>query len=150
MLALVTVLPEYAVDIYFAFQAGRDPGGQYVEFATANMTGANRLLIGVAWPLMVVLYWARGGGRVIQLGRGNTAEIAFLALATVYSFVIYAKGSITLLDMAVLVAIFAAYLARQSKQEEAAGGADKKGEAVGPAAVLLRLPNSRQWSASRP
>lgn len=146
VLALITVLPEYAVDIYLSFQAGRDPGGQYAEFATANMTGANRLLIGVAWPLMVVIYWARGGGAVVRLARGNTGEIAFLALATIYSFVIYAKGSITLIDMAILVAIFAGYLVRQSRQEETAGGADKQGEQVGPSAVLLRLPNAQQWS----
>lgn len=147
LLALVTVLPEYVVDIYFAFQAGKDPGGQYVEFATANMTGANRLLIGVAWPLIALLYWARGGGPAVRLSQGNAAEVAFLALATVYSFVIYLKGTITIVDMVVLVGLFGAYLWRQRNQEEASGGADKKGEAVGPPAVLLRLPNGPQWAA---
>lgn len=147
VLALVTVLPEYVVDIYFAYQAGKEPGGQYVEFATANMTGANRLLIGVAWPLIALLYWARGGGPVVRLSQGNAAEVAFLALATVYSFVIYLKGSITIVDTVVLVGLFGAYLWRQSGQEEAGGGADKKGEAVGPPAVLLRLPNRPQWAA---
>jgi hypothetical protein len=39
-LALVAVLPEYAVDMYFAWMAGKDP--QYTAYATANMTGANR------------------------------------------------------------------------------------------------------------
>src|SRR6267142_2134741 len=43
-LALIAVLPEYAVDMYFAWQAGKDP--TYTQYATANMTGANRLLIG--------------------------------------------------------------------------------------------------------
>jgi cation:H+ antiporter len=37
-LALVAVLPEYAVDMYFAWSAGKDP--QYTAYATANMTGA--------------------------------------------------------------------------------------------------------------
>src|SRR3974390_3159060 len=43
LLALVAVLPEYAVDIYFAWMAGQHP--HYAPFATANMTGANRLLL---------------------------------------------------------------------------------------------------------
>src|SRR5574337_242126 len=46
-LALVAVLPEYAVDMYFAWSAGKDPA--YITYATANMTGANRLLIGLGW-----------------------------------------------------------------------------------------------------
>ena len=47
LLALIAVLPEYAVDMYFAWMAGKNPS--YTAFATANMTGANRLLIGVGW-----------------------------------------------------------------------------------------------------
>ncbi|KHD90240.1 hypothetical protein AH06_00220 [candidate division TM6 bacterium Zodletone_IIa] len=57
VLALITVLPEYAVDIYYSYQAGNHPGSEYVGFAAANMTGANRLLVGMAWPLIVLLYW---------------------------------------------------------------------------------------------
>src|SRR5512140_1809148 len=44
-LALIAVLPEYAVDLYFASAAASRP--EYTAYATANMTGANRLLIGV-------------------------------------------------------------------------------------------------------
>jgi cation:H+ antiporter len=62
-LALVTVLPEYAVDIYYTLRAGADPGSDYVQFAAANMTGANRLLIGVGWPLIALLYWVARGVR---------------------------------------------------------------------------------------
>src|ERR1700741_3613954 len=47
LLALIAVLPEYAIDMYFAWMAGKDP--RYGAFAMANMTGANRLLIGVGW-----------------------------------------------------------------------------------------------------
>ena len=38
VLALVSVLPEYAVDMHFAWMAGKDP--MYREYAVANMTGA--------------------------------------------------------------------------------------------------------------
>jgi len=50
VLALVSVLPEYAVDLHFAWTAGVDPS--YAPFAVANMTGANRLLIGLGWLLL--------------------------------------------------------------------------------------------------
>ncbi|HXQ21879.1 MAG TPA: hypothetical protein VN812_09400, partial [Candidatus Acidoferrales bacterium] len=43
-LALVAVLPEYAVDLYFASKAAAHP--EYTAYAAANMTGGNRLLIG--------------------------------------------------------------------------------------------------------
>src|SRR5512132_1832092 len=55
LLALIAVLPEYAVDMYFAWMAGKDP--KYTAFAMANMTGANRLLIGVGWAAVVFTYW---------------------------------------------------------------------------------------------
>ena len=37
--------PEYAVDLYFAYRAGSNP--DYVQYAAANMTGSNRLLLGL-------------------------------------------------------------------------------------------------------
>src|SRR5690349_2666194 len=74
-LALITVLPEYAVDIYYTFQAGQHPTSEYVQFAAANMTGANRLLIGGAWPLIVLLYWWRSGRRAVPLRVDNMVEI---------------------------------------------------------------------------
>ena len=50
-LALIAVLPEYAVDMLFAWKAGEDPS--YAAYATANMTGGNRLLVGVGWTMVV-------------------------------------------------------------------------------------------------
>ena len=56
VLALIAVLPEYAVDFTFAYKAGENPD-KYAPLALANMTGGNRLLIGVGWSLVVA---ARG------------------------------------------------------------------------------------------
>src|SRR5690606_29724822 len=53
ILALVSVLPEYAVDLTFAIKAAEDPS--YAHYAVANMTGANRLLIGLGWTSVVLL-----------------------------------------------------------------------------------------------
>ncbi len=144
-LALITVLPEYAIDIYYTFQAGQHPGSEYVRFAAANMTGANRLLIGLAWPLIVLLFWWRSGKRAIELSWANTPEVSFLALATLYSFVITLKGRIDLFDMAVLIGIFAAYLWRVAKLPREDDDDDEE-EEVGPTAILAQLPKARQYA----
>lgn len=127
-LALVAVLPEYAVDLYFAWKAAHHP--EYTAYAAANMTGANRLLIGIAWPLIVGLNWARSRRAGVRLPRTRTVELAFLSLATAYSFVIPLKGTITLLDTLVFVGLFVAYVWRIAWAE--AGEPDL----VGPALAL--------------
>jgi cation:H+ antiporter len=53
LLAIVAILPEYAVDVLLAFTAGTDP--TYEALASANMNGATRLLIGLALPLVVLV-----------------------------------------------------------------------------------------------
>ncbi|MGH7960712.1 MAG: sodium:calcium antiporter, partial [Candidatus Binatia bacterium] len=107
-LALIAVLPEYAVDIYFAWQAGKDP--TYISYATANMTGANRLLIGLGWTTVVIAFWLKSGQRVIALGRDQKVEIVALGAATAYSFIIPLKGTISVIDAFFLLSLFAVYM----------------------------------------
>ena len=78
LLALIAVLPEYAVDMYFAWQAGKDP--KYTAFAMANMTGANRLLIGVGWAAVVMTFWLKSGKKAIQLEPEHKTEIFYLGI----------------------------------------------------------------------
>jgi cation:H+ antiporter len=127
-LALVAVLPEYAVDLYFAWKAAYRP--EYTAYAAANMTGANRLLIGIAWPLIVGLNWVRGRRAEVRLPRARAVELAFLSLATAYSFVIPLKGTISLLDTVVFVSLFAAYIWRIASAETS------EPDLVGPALAL--------------
>src|SRR5881398_159685 len=117
-LALIAVLPEYAVDVYFAWRAGQDP--TYTAYATANMTGGNRLLIGVGWAASVLTIWLRHRRRAISLPREQAVEINYLALATAYSFLIPLKGTLSVLDTVVLLAMFIAYMlaAGRSHHEE--------------------------------
>src|SRR2546423_12781813 len=62
VVALLAVLPEYAVDVIFAYKAGQDP--TYIPYAAANMTGSNRLLLGLGWPTVAGLArLARRGSR---------------------------------------------------------------------------------------
>lgn len=120
LVALIAVLPEYAVDAYFAFHAGSEPS--YVGLATANMTGANRLLLGVAWPLVLFAAWwasRRQGQRVnsIELEPDNRTEIGFLFVACVVAFALPFLGSIATWFGLVLAAWFVFYMVRVAKKE---------------------------------
>jgi cation:H+ antiporter len=92
LLALIAVLPEYAVDAVFAYEAGRDPAVAQEGYAIANMTGANRLLIGVGWASIVLVAWWRHGARRVRLERSQALEMSVLLLATVYALLIPFKG----------------------------------------------------------
>ncbi|MDQ3946008.1 MAG: sodium:proton exchanger [Actinomycetota bacterium] len=163
VLAFIAVLPEYAVDLVFAINGGE----AYAEFgpvcqspaemaarresdcalALANMTGANRLLIGLGWSMVVFIAWRRSrtlrNERIegVQLDRSHAVELAFLSLATVYSLTLPLKTSITLIDAAVLVSIFIAYMVRISKAPA------EEPHLVGPAEALGELPTPRRRAA---
>ncbi|MBU1261972.1 sodium:calcium antiporter, partial [bacterium] len=109
------VLPEYAVDMYFAWMAGKDP--QYISYATANMTGANRLLIGFGWSLMVIVWWIKKRATSIEIEESHKVEISFLTLATLYSFIIPIKGSLSLIDAVILITLFVLYIASAAKTD---------------------------------
>jgi cation:H+ antiporter len=130
-LALVAVLPEYAVDLYFAWKAASHP--EYTAYATANMTGANRLLIGIAWPVIIFLNWWKSGSHQLTLPKERAVELAFLSMATVYSFVLPLKGTISLFDTLVFVGLFVGYVWRISH------AAARDPEMVGPALALAAL-----------
>ena len=130
LLALIAVLPEYAVDMYFAWMAGKDP--TYTAFATANMTGANRLLIGVGWAAVVFAFWLKTRKKEINLEPEHKTEVLFLGLATLYSFVIPFKGQLDLFDAAIFIAIFVLYMRRASQAEHV------EPELEGPAEVMAQ------------
>jgi cation:H+ antiporter len=132
ILALIAILPEYAVDLYFAWRAAEDP--IYGHYAAANMTGANRLLVGLGWPVIVWLYWARWRHNKVRLAPADMIAVRFLGLATVYAFLIAAWGEFWWLDTVVLVGLFAWYLVKTG----AVGTAEP--ELVGPALLVSRLP----------
>lgn len=121
LLALIEVAPEYAFEVLLAYR------GQ-TELAAASMTGANRLLLGLGWPLIMVVAFLsarRQGQRFteIELDARNAPELLFLLLASLYAFVLVLKRSFSLLDSAVLVALYVAYILtafRQSRRRHQA------------------------------
>lgn len=144
IVALITVLPEYAVDFYYAYRAGHDPTSGYVAYAAANMTGANRLLIGLAWPLLVGLHWWRSRQRGIALQSENAVEIGFLALASLYAFVIVLKGSIGLIDFVALLVLYGFYLRRTLQLPRA--DEDEEEEEPGPGAIIASMSPGLRWT----
>jgi cation:H+ antiporter len=149
LLALIAVLPEYVVDFVFTWKAGDDPG-QYAPLALANMTGGNRLLIGVGWSLVVLLAaWkirrtARQEGfdgevdTEIRLERAHSIEIAFLIVATVYSLTLPLKRTLSPVDAVVLITLFVLYLVRITRAPS------EDPDLVGPARVIGELPTRRR------
>ena len=132
LLALIAVLPEYAVDAAFAWRAARDPS--YAPYAVANMTGANRLLIGLGWSAVVLVAWLRQGVRRVRLEPTNALEVSVLLAATVYSLLIPLKGTLSILDTVVLGALFAFYVWATSRAPT------EEPNLVGPALALGCLP----------
>jgi cation:H+ antiporter len=149
VLALIAVLPEYAVDFTFAWKAGKDPE-KYAPLALANMTGSNRLLIGVGWALVVLLAaWrmksiAKKRGYTGELDtdtvldRPHAIEIAFLALATLYSLSLPFKHTLTIFDGLVLIGIFVLFFRRIAKSPS------EEPHLVGPARLIGSLPTHRR------
>ncbi|WP_206120056.1 sodium:proton exchanger [Cellulomonas sp. HD19AZ1] len=138
VLALIAVLPEYAVDLYYAYTAGSDP--TYVQYAAANMTGSNRLLLGLGWPLVVLVALfvaSRTTGapvRELALDQGNRLELGFLLVAGLVAFVIPATGHIHLVLGLALIAWFAFYMVRLTRGEA------EEPDLIGTAAAVGALP----------
>lgn len=156
VLALIAVLPEYAVGFVFAREGGNAvqafgsschapgaSGSSACSLALANMTGANRLLIGVGWSMVVFVAWYRSRKRgkairEVRLDRRHAVELSFLALATIYSLTLPLRSQIGLIDAFVLVAIFVAYSVRLSRAPA------EEPHLVGPAAYLATFTRTRR------
>lgn len=138
ILAVIAVLPEYAVDLYFSYIAGHNP--DYVQYAAANMTGSNRLLLGLGWPVVVITaLWvaSRRSGRSVRelvLESGYRMELGFLLIASVVGFVIPLSGEINLILGFALLGFFAFYMWKASRAEAS------EPDLVGAAARIGGLP----------
>lgn len=102
---------------------------QRVDLLLANLTGALRLLTGLGWPMIycvAAFFHRRRYGRPmgrIRLEDHHSVEVVGLFVPLVYMGLVWWKGTLTLIDAAVLIAIYIAYLAvlRRMPAEEAEG-----------------------------
>ncbi|OPZ88000.1 MAG: Sodium/calcium exchanger protein [bacterium ADurb.Bin429] len=135
IVALIAVLPEYAVDMYCTWMAGQYPQSDWPHLAIANMTGANRLLIGVAWSVIAFLFWVKTR-RDVVLQTERRTELFFLGIATLYAFSIPIKGSLAWYDGLIFIGIYVWYLIIARRRPVA------ESEAEGPAECILALPKT--------
>jgi len=152
LLALIAILPEYAVDFVFTARAGQEfadtgDASRWGPLALANMTGGNQLLIGLGWPMVILVgTWRvrRAGARPehaedttpteIHLARSQTVDIAYLTVASLYGLSLFLKETLSPFDAVMLVAIYVLYLRRLS------GAPPELPHLVGPSAYVGSLP----------
>ena len=122
ILAWLQTLPEFAVEAVLAWK-------QQVPLLLAGLTGALRLLTGLGWPMIYFTAsfmhrWRTGQKlRRISLEPGHSVEVVGLLACMAYATVIWLKATLNLLDAAILIAIYAAYLIvlRRMPPEKAEG-----------------------------
>jgi cation:H+ antiporter len=118
ILAFLQVSPEFAVEAVLAKDAAQDP--RQLHLVTANFTGANRLLVGAALPVIFLI-----GRRVLSrrgqwpgylsIAEHHAVEIVALTIPSAYSFLWVLRGKLGLIDTVVLVVMFGGYLFLLSK-----------------------------------
>jgi cation:H+ antiporter len=114
ILAWLQTLPEFAVEAVLAWR-------QQVPLLMANLTGALRLLTGLGWPMIyftAAWFYRRRAARPlreIRLAGEHSVEIVGLLASMLYSFLVWWKASLGLVDAGVLIAIYLLYLALLSR-----------------------------------
>src|SRR5260221_5497264 len=142
LLAFSAGLPEYAVDLSFAYTAGSRP--EYVHYAAANLLGANQLVLGFGWPVVALVGLravARSTGHPVReliLSPRRRTELAFVGVAGCLAFLIAASGETHLALALVLLGVFGLYL-RQVARQPGTGP-----ELLGTAERLATLPRRRR------
>ena len=130
--ALATVLPEFVIEVRFAFI-------QATELVTANLTGATRLLLtgGLALPLFVAFLAHRRGDATppMQLAANRRLELAILLVTSIFAVYIAVRGSLTIFDGVILLGLYVLYAKRVQ------GTPEEQPAVVGVAAGLLSLPS---------
>ena len=151
LLALVQTLPEFAVEAVIAWKAGKNP--DMVHLAIANFTGSLRLLTGLGWPMIyaVAAFFSRRRrgeklGR-IRLQDEQAVEVIGLFPPLVYFVVVWAKGSLSLIDAAVLASTYVVYLAvllRMPPREECI---EQDDEVPAVSRWALSFTGAKRWAA---
>src|SRR5213593_2907112 len=102
LVAIVQTIPEYFVEGTIAWKAGKDPLNCTIDCwipnVVANFTGANRLLTGLGWPLIMftVMIQKRRNGRTgptsIALRKEQSVELVFMLGSSLYYIFVIIRG----------------------------------------------------------
>jgi cation:H+ antiporter len=139
LIALVAILPEFIIEVRFAYI-------QEDELVTANLTGATRLLLAgaLALPLLVAFLASRRkeqAAPAFQLAAARRLELGVLLITSVFAIQVTTLGQLTVADGIILVALYALYARRVQ------GGPREDSPAFGVPAGLLSLPRQYQRPA---
>src|SRR5215207_7519081 len=109
-IAFVAVLPEYVIEVYFAFSG-------HVEYVTASLTGSTRLLLGfaVGMPALASFVLARRGKprlETVEIDPRRRIDLAIIGAASLYAPVIGLRGHLAWQDAIVLIGLYVLYMRR--------------------------------------
>ena len=139
VLALIAILPEYVIEFTLAREAGlsydlANPGfTEEIGYVAANVTGANRLLIGLGWAAVILIYWLKRR-RVLDMRGEMGLEITMLTIATLATLLIFFMQEVHFVLAAALIALYVIYLWISSRKEV------EEPDLIGPAALLGSFP----------
>ena len=122
VLALSAVLPEYAIEAVLAWDAGStfDTTSGAVTTETsrvaANVTGSNRLLIGLGWSAVILIFWLKCR-RTLDMRGEMGLEIGMLAIVTVVTLLVFFMQQVHILVAVGLIGLYVFYLWRSSTSD---------------------------------
>jgi cation:H+ antiporter len=109
IVAWLQVFPEFMIEATISW-------AQDIPNMLSNFTGANRILVGVGWPLVffvTTFFYRKKHKRFlkeINLKKEHSIEVIFFLIATLYSIIIFFIGKLTIIDSIIMGGIYITYL----------------------------------------
>ena len=139
IIALIAVLPEYAIETVLAYTAGQSYKlnnfvfTNRVGYVSANVTGANRLLAGLGWPLIMLINMLKNN-QSLNIKNNNKLELLVLGIGAISMIIASIIKFQPIFISFVLIIIYLIYLFITSKKEST------ESEFVGISEYLANLP----------
>ena len=139
IIALIAVLPEYAIETVLAYTAGQSYKlnnfvfTNRVGYVSANVTGANRLLAGLGWPLIMLINMLKNN-QLLNIKNNNKLELLVLGIGAISMIIASIIKFQPIFISFVLIIIYLIYLFITSKKEST------ESEFVGISKYLGNLP----------
>jgi len=147
IVAIVQTIPEYFVEGTIAWKAGKEPA-VWLHNVIANFTGANRLLTGFGWPLILLTLIiqrrrnGQQGASTIALRREQSIEVVFMLGASLYYVWVLIEQELTIFDAIVWVGIFVAYMWMLARLPRGKEGAEEP--LLGPSRAIVEIKSPRR------
>ena len=151
IVAIVQTIPEYFVEGTIAWKAGKEPG-VWLHNIIANFTGANRLLTGFGWPLILLTLLIQKHRRgqqelsTITLRREQSVEVVFMLGASLYYVWVLIEQALTIFDAVAWIVIFVAYMWMLARLPR--GVENQEEPLLGPSLAMAEISSKRKKSAA--